>query len=167
MKRPQNLDCLLLIWYFMSTSRGVYKMKKLLMFGVLGVGLILGGCATAPISTTLAKKTPSDRLLAYQEKKDDHAEVEITRDTGFLGSGCYLSVLFRNETIGRFDPGEKATFYLPIGQWSMAVASDPEGRGLCSAGGNPAVEQQNIRPNIKNIFRISSGPYRRPRLLPQ
>lgn len=48
----------------------------------------------------------------------------------------------------------------------MAVAADPQGKGLCAAAGfNPAFEQQNIKPNIKNIFRISSGPYRRPRLL--
>ena len=142
-------------------------MKKLLIAGVLGFGLVLSGCATAPISTTLAKPTPKERILAYQEKNDGYAEVEISRDTGFLGGGCYLSVLFRNETIGRFDPGEKATFYLPVGQWAMAVASDPDGRGLCAASGfSSAIEKQDIKPNIKNIFRISSGPYRRPRLLP-
>ncbi len=140
-------------------------MKNLLLATVLGFGLV--GCATTPISTTLAKKTPEDRLLAYQVQKEGYAEVEITRDKGYLGGGCYLSVLFRNETIGRFNPGEKATFYLPTGKWSMAVASDPQGRGLCAAEGfNPAFEQQEIRPDIKNIYRISSGPYRRPRLLP-
>ncbi|MFA3130062.1 hypothetical protein KWG22_18895 [Acinetobacter pittii] len=139
-------------------------MKKIILLGLI---FSLVGCATAPISTTMAKQTPKERLLAYQENKDGYAEVEITRDTGYLGGGCYLSVLFRDETIGRFDTGEKATFYLPVGQWSMAVAADPQGKGLCAAAGfNPAFEQQNIKPNIKNIFRISSGPYRRPRLLP-
>ena len=142
-------------------------MKNVVLLGLSIATIFLGGCATAPISTSLAKTTPKDWILAYQEKLDGYAEVEITRDTGFLGGGCYLSVLFRNETIGRFDTGEKATFYLPPGQWAMAVASDPDGRGLCAAAGfNPAFEQQNIKLNIKNIFRISSGPYRRPRLLP-
>lgn len=139
-------------------------MKKILLLGFV-VSLV--GCATTPIPTTMAKQLTKERLLAYQENKDGYAEVEITRDTGFLGSACYLSVLFRNETIGRFDTGEKATFYLPVGQWSMAVAPDPEGKGLCTGSSfNPAFEKQNIKPNVKNIFRISSGPYRRPRLLP-
>ncbi|EOQ69330.1 hypothetical protein [Acinetobacter pittii] len=64
-------------------------MRKILLLGFV-VSLV--GCATTPISTTMAKQSPKERLLAYQENKDGYTEVEIARDTGFLGSACYLSV---------------------------------------------------------------------------
>lgn len=91
-------------------------MKKIILLGLI---FSLVGCATAPISTTMAKQTPKERLLAYQEKKDGYAEVEIIRDTGYLGGGCYLSVFLRNEMVGRFDTGEKATFIYQLanGAW--------------------------------------------------
>lgn len=139
-------------------------MKKLLC--IMASALALTACATSPVTSTAAKQMPKERILAYGEYNPEYAEVEIIRDSGFASGGCYVGVMYRNEVIGRFDVSEKGTFYIPEGEWSFAIVSDPSGRGLCGVKGNPAIETQKISKDKKNIFRISFGPYRRPRLLP-
>ena len=126
----------------------------------------LTACATSPVATGRAKDVPDERVLAYTEPREDYARVEITRDSGALGSACYLGVMYRQTLLARFDVGERAVFYSPEGNWNFAVVPDPDGRGLCALSGNPVVEPQNIAKNRENLFRISSGYYRRPRLLP-
>lgn len=129
--------------------------------------LAVSACATTPVDTIRAKNIAPDRILAYAEPRDDYAKVEIIRDVGFTGGGCYIGVMFRNTVLARFDQGEKAVFYLPDGNWKFAVVPDPAGRGLCGIGGyDPVFETQSIRKDQDNLFRISLGPYRRPRLLP-
>ncbi|MCW9716749.1 hypothetical protein [Avibacterium sp. 21-594] len=141
-------------------------MKKLC--GVVAISCILSACATTPVFLQDAKPVPENRVLAFKEYNPEYAKVTITRDAGALGSGCYLGVMYRQTLLARFDPKENATFYIPEGEWKFAVTPDPMGRGLCSGamGFNPAVEIQKIEKNKENLFRISSGPYRRPRLLP-
>ncbi|MFC3873288.1 hypothetical protein [Neisseria musculi] len=133
---------------------------------VLAVALAASGCATAPVVSGMAKDVPAERVLAYAEPREDYARVEITRDSGFLGSGCYLGVMYRQTLLARFAAGERAVFYIPEGDWNFAVVQDPRGRGLCGISENPAIERQSIRKGQDNLFRVSSGPYRRPRLLP-
>lgn len=139
-------------------------MKKLLLISL--VSILLTGCSTSPVSLDKAVSVPKDRVLAHSEYNPDYAKVEIVRDSGALGGGCYLSVIFRDEHLARFDVSEKATFYLPDGEWNFAVAPDPNGKGLCSSalGFNPAFEKQIISKDKDNSFRISSRAYRRPQL---
>lgn len=139
-------------------------MKKLFALAALAV---LAGCATVPIDTNYARDIDPARVLAYSEPKDGYARVEIIRDGGVLGSGCYFGVMYRNTVLARFAPKEKAVFYLPEGDWKFAVVRDPQGKALCGMGDfNPVFETQQIRKDGENLFRISFGPYRRPRLLP-
>ncbi|GMQ50381.1 hypothetical protein LST1_06690 [Neisseria elongata] len=139
-------------------------MKKLSAVIVL---LLLSGCASIPVDTNHARKIDPRRVLAYAEPKEDYARVEIIRDSGILGSGCYFGVMYRNTVLARFAAGEKAVFYLPEGDWKFAVVRDPQGMALCGVGDlNPVFETQQIRKDRENLFRISFGPYRRPRLLP-
>ena len=142
-----------------------FKMKKQIL--LVAMAVVLAGCATAPVDSGRAKEVPPDRILAYGAPNPDYAKVEIVRDAGFLGSGCYLGVMYRQTVLARFAPSEKAVFYLPEGEWPMAVTKDPDGRMLCGMNEAPAVERQKIVKGRENLFRISSGPYRRPRLLPQ
>lgn len=128
--------------------------------------IFLTSCSTSQVSLNKATPVPKDRVLSYSEYNPDYAKVEITRDSGFLGGGCYLSVIFRESHLARFDVSEKATFYLPEGEWNFAVAPDPMGNGLCSPalGFNPAFEKKVIKNGQDNLFRISSRAYRRPQL---
>ncbi len=129
--------------------------------------LTLIGCvASSEISWDKADPVPADRILSYGEYNANYAKVEITRDSGVLGGGCYLAVITKDKTLARFDTSEKATFYMPEGDWMLAVAADPDGKGLCSdsLGFNPAFELKHIAKDKPNRYRISSRVYRRPQL---
>lgn len=140
-------------------------MKKLLSIIFVAMGLI--GCSTSPVSSDKAKLVPKERMLAYTEPNPEYAKVQIIRDSGFLGGGCYFAVMYRQTTLARFDTSEKGIFYIPEGDWKFAVTRDPDGSLLCGADDfNPVFEVQKIRKDQENLFRISLGPYRRPRLLP-
>lgn len=140
------------------------KMKKLLLIGF--VGLIITGCSTSPVVLQQAKQVPQDRILAQGEYNPAYAKVTIVRDAGFRGGGCYVGVMYRQTLLARFDPEEKADFYIPEGEYNFAVIGDPYGRGLCGQQFDPVVEKQVIKKDKENIFRISLGSWRRPRLLP-
>ena len=141
-------------------------MKKILMLSVLLSSLTACALPTSPVDSLSAKPIDPARVLAYQEPNKDYAKVQIIRDKGFLASCCYIGVMYRQTVLARFDVGEKAEFYLPEGDWQFAIVSDPQGRALCGLSGNPVFETQQIRKDKDNLFRISFGPYRRPRLLP-
>lgn len=141
-------------------------MKKVVSMLVATMSLTACMSPTVPVDTFSAKPIDPTRVLAYQEPRDDYAKVQITRDKGFLSSGCYVGVMYRQTILARFDVGEKAVFYLPEGDWKFAIVADPQGRALCGIEGNPVFETQKIRKDQDNLFRISFGPYRRPRLLP-
>jgi hypothetical protein len=67
--------------------------------------LVLAGCATTPISPTQASRVASDRLLAFQEVTPERtATIVVTRDEGFVGSGCYTSFLVNGLHAARLAP---------------------------------------------------------------
>ena len=146
-------------------------LKKSMISIALIVVFICSGC-TVFVRTNAtpyadAKKLPIERLLAYTEKKEGFAKLTVTRDEGFMGSACYIGLVISGTLAARFDPGETAEFFLPSGTANMAVVPDPQATGVCSVGGwDPVPEQYIIKENMLNLYRISLGAYRRPRLLP-
>ncbi|MFZ7235803.1 hypothetical protein ACLSZ3_04505 [Avibacterium gallinarum] len=139
-------------------------MKKLVLIGL--VSAVLAGCGSYPVVLQKATPVPSDRIMAYETPHPGYAKVTIIRDGGIQASACYLGVMYRQTLLARFGTGEKADFYLPEGEDNFSVIVDPYGKFLCSGSFNPAVEKQTIKKDKENIFRISLGPWRRPRLLP-
>lgn len=81
-------------------------------------------------------------------------------------NGCYLDVMYRQTLLARFATEEKADFYIPEGEYNFSVIGGPYGCRLCGGQFDPAVEKQVIKKDKDNIFRISLGSWRRPRLLP-
>lgn len=69
-------------------------MKKLAVLLLTVIGIT--GCTTTPISSDKATPMPKERMLAYTEPKPDYAKVQIIRDGGVLGSGCYFGVMYPN-----------------------------------------------------------------------
>ncbi|QSI76821.1 hypothetical protein [Niveibacterium microcysteis] len=131
--------------------------------------IALSGCAgtfsTNPVQVRSAKPVPAERLLAFQEVVDGTVKVTVTRDSGFLASGCFVGLALNGELAARFDPEESAVFYVKPGVATMSAIPDPQGRGLCGAGGwDPVIEQNTVEPGRPNLFRISFGMYRRPRV---
>jgi hypothetical protein len=132
---------------------------------------VLSGCTvfvrTNQVSAISAARVPANRVLTFQEKLPNSFVLQVTRDEGFMGGGCYIGLEIEGYLAGRFDTGETATFYLPTSTPKISVVPDPFGRGLCGiAGWTPVPENYVIKNSGSNLYRISLGAYRRPRLLP-
>lgn len=113
------------------------------------------------------REVPADRLLAYTEPAAGMGRVDVTRDAGLMGGGCFLGLMYDGRLIARFDPEEHATFYLPVGEVALAAVPDPMGRGLCGTtmGIEPAVESHSVSQNKTTHLRMRIGAYRRPWLV--
>jgi hypothetical protein len=122
---------------------------------------------TEALPATKASQVPSSRLLAYQQEKAGDTRLIVTRDRGFMASGCFLALAIEGTIAARFDPEETATFFVPNGKVQMAVVPDPSARGLCSVNSwDPVLDNYELKVDGRNSFRISLGAYRRPRVVP-
>lgn len=130
----------------------------------------LTGCGTFKtnqVSLDTAIPVPKDRVFAFQEQKPGTVPVEVVRDTGALGSACYLAIGAKNTLIARLDTGEVVRFFIEPGPQSLSVLFDPMGKGLCGANqylSDPVVEKHTIKEVGVTRFRLSSRMYRRPEL---
>lgn len=107
-------------------------MKGLLFAVVAATGL--SGCVLPtkqPLDSEVAP-TPSDRLLAYQDRDEGFATIVVTRDIGMIGGGCQLGVVINDKLAGKLNTGERAHFYVPPGEHLLAPTWI-DGRGLCGA----------------------------------
>lgn len=125
----------------------------LALFGAV----ILAGCATTPTPIAQAKMAPPSRVSAFQERADAaSATLALTRDQGFLGSGCYYAFWINSVLAARLDVGETASFFLSPGEHLLKVGRDPLGQGLCGADSDNWTQRETIlRPNEKKHFRLS------------
>jgi hypothetical protein len=112
-------------------------------------------------------EVPPARLLGYTQPAPGMGRVEVTRDAGLMGGGCFLGLMYDGKLVARFDPEEHATFYFPVGDVALAAVPDPMGRGLCGTtmGIEPAVENHPVSTNKTTYLRMRIGAYRRPWLV--
>lgn len=114
-----------------------------------------------------ATAVPKDRLLAFTDNKPGSVSVIVTRDTGFMGGGCFIGLVIEGTLAARFDTSETAVFYLPPGEANMAAIPDPKGRGSCGVSGwDPVLETYDMKADRPNLYRISLRAYRRPDVVP-
>ncbi|ROM84887.1 hypothetical protein V5F23_09895 [Pseudomonas sp. WP18] len=94
---------------------------------------LLAGCSTSAVSPSEAKPVPKDRLLSFTvQPKEPYGTVVVTRDTGFMGGGCFVAVHVDGKLAARIDTGEVARFYLPVGDHLVGMGIDKQGGGMCS-----------------------------------
>lgn len=136
----------------------------LLVFTTSGCTMLV---RTNPVSVTSATSVPSDRVLIYQVQRPEYFTMTVTRDEGVMGSGCFIGLEIDGKLAARIDPSETAKFYIPSPKPTMRVLQDPYGQGLCGVfSWTPVEENYILKPEQNNLFRISLGAYRRPRLVP-
>jgi len=109
---------------------------------------------------------PAERLLAYQDKKAGYLPLIVTRDEGYLGSACYIGLEVNGTLAARLDLSETATFYAPPGELTLSAVGDSAGSGLCFLSWQKVIEHYTLQPGEPNLYRISLGAYRRPRVVP-
>jgi hypothetical protein len=97
------------------------------------VALLLAGCATTPTAPSGATPVPRDRLLAFQDGTQERTATQVvTRNSGIIGSACYLSFVVNGTHAARFAVGETARFHVAPGEILLRNGFDLMGRGLCS-----------------------------------
>ena len=123
-----------------------------------GAVLLLSGCmtTTTPLRASEAKAAPTTRLLAYQTKSPSASgTLVVTRDTGFMGGGCFYAVWINGILSARLDVGERSEFYVQPGDILFRTGRDPAGIGLCNLGqDNWTQRESQIRENETKYFRL-------------
>ncbi len=130
-------------------------MHRLLL--ILPALLLTSGCATTPTALSQATPVPADRLLALQSRTADQtATLVVTRDSGILGSGCYLSLLVNGTHAARFGVGETATLHVSPGEMVLRSGFYINGRGLCALGSDAWTQRETtLREGETKRFRFT------------
>lgn len=119
----------------------------------------LAGCATQAILPSKAKPVPVDRIYQYQNRTDqNNSTLIVVRDSGMVGSACYATIYINGGRVAKLETQEKATFFLPSGEWS--IGTNLEGRGLCSAPNDRQeryISLKNGESKSVRIFTDGSG----------
>lgn len=116
--------------------------------------LVLSGCAS--YQGDEVHPVPADRLLAYQQPGKDSVKVDVSRDVGYLGGGCYVAVTIDHEVAARIGKGESASFHVPAGKHVVGIIGDKDGDGLCSKAMLRRELLVSLEPGQDNAFRINS-----------
>jgi hypothetical protein len=119
---------------------------------------LLAGCITKPPRPDQLREPSPDRLLAYQAASDGDANIVVTRDVGFAGSGCYTAVFIDGKVAAKLATGERVTFYVPsgpriLGAWNTGAA-------LCGyrEGEDRKEVDATVKPGETRKFRITINP---------
>ena len=90
--------------------------------GVLAVAL-LSGCSTSPVPSGEAAPVPASRLFSHQKPGPELATLIVTRDKGFVGSGCNTTVSVDGVKSAAIGSGETAKFYLSAGDHIISASA--------------------------------------------
>lgn len=117
--------------------------------------VMLAGCSTSPVSPSEAKQVPIDRLVSFTSKPNEaYGTVIVTRDTGFMGGGCYVAIHIDGKLAARIDTGEVAKFYLPTGDHLVGLGIDKQGGGMCSWTDMLKEQSASLKDGQVKRFRI-------------
>ncbi|MHA5867128.1 3-isopropylmalate dehydratase, partial [Pseudomonas aeruginosa] len=93
---------------------------------------LLAGCSSVPAEKTRA--IPAERLLGYQQPVSGGGRLEVHRDYGYLGGGCYVAFLIDRQVAARIGVGEEASFQVPAGEHVVGIGIDTQDDTLCGKG---------------------------------
>ena len=107
---------------------------------------MLAGCATSPLPSDKADPVPSSRLFARQKQTVGDAVLVVTRDTGFVGSGCNTTISIDGVKSAEISSGETAKFYVSAGDHIISASS-------CGSGLKE--REASLKAGSTKRFRIS------------
>ncbi|AGO56556.1 hypothetical protein SOD_c35980 [Serratia plymuthica 4Rx13] len=131
-------------------------MRKLLY--IIAVTTVLSGCSTSAVPPSKAIQAPPDRIFKYQKNESGYSRLTVVRDSGLISGGCYATVYINSVPVAKLNPKEKASFYLPNGEWIVGAAI--EGKGLCGSGGERQeryISIKNMDDKVVRVFSDESG----------
>lgn len=117
--------------------------------------VLIAGCSTSPVAFDKAKPVPGDRVLAYGKKPaGQYGTIQVARDTGFVGGGCFVAVHVDGRPVARIDTGEVVSLYVPAGEHLVGLGADASGSGLCTWSGALKEQATILKPGQTKRFRI-------------
>lgn len=116
---------------------------------------LMSGCSTTPVPFDQAKPVPSDRVLIYGKKPaTPYSTIQIARDTGFVGGGCFVAVHIDGRAVARIDTGEVVSLYVVPGEHLVGLGADESGSGMCSWSGALKEQATILKAGQTKRFRI-------------
>ncbi|WP_149087661.1 hypothetical protein [Pseudomonas prosekii] len=116
---------------------------------------LITGCSTSPVSFEQAKPVPGERVLAYGKKPaGPYGTIQVARDTGFVGGGCYVAIHVDGKPVARIDTGEAVSLFVPVGDHLVGLGADERGAGLCSWSGSLKEQSAALKAGQVKRFRI-------------
>ncbi|MFD2641868.1 hypothetical protein [Pseudomonas japonica] len=120
---------------------------------ICALGLaMLAGCATSPVPVSEATPAPADRVSGYQAPVQGGGTIIVTRDSGFIGGGCYATVFLNGQPVAKLDPKEKASFSVPAGEWTVGAAL--EGKALCGLNAQRLEAEALVKSGQTKKYRV-------------
>lgn len=116
-----------------------------IFMGAIAV-VVLAGCATSPTPSSEADPVPAKRLFSYQKPNSDQSTLVVTRDTGFVGSGCNTTISIDGRKSAEIGSGETAKFFVPAGDHIISASA-------CGSGLKE--RETSIKSGATKRFRIS------------
>ena len=118
--------------------------------------LLLAGCSSWKPAPEDVKPVPADRLLGYQEPLRRGGELQVNRDVGGMGGGCYVAVLVDRKVAARIGVGEQVRFQVPVGTRVLSIGIDEMDDTLCGMGRLRRELAVKVEPGSQQNFRIVS-----------
>jgi hypothetical protein len=96
--------------------------------------------------------------MTHQAATDGDSFIVVTRDIGYVGSGCYAAVFIDGEVAAKLGTGERAHFYVPSGDHVLGTWNT--GSGLCGyrEGKDRKEVSVSLKPGDTRKFRITINP---------
>jgi len=118
--------------------------------------LLLAGCSSWKPAPEDVKPVPADRLLGYQVPLGQGGELQVNRDFGGMGGGCYVAVLVDRKVAARIGVGEQVRFQVPVGTRVLSIGIDEMDDTLCGMGRLRRELAVKVEPGSQQNFRIVS-----------
>lgn len=121
----------------------------------IALAALVTGCSTSPVSFDQAKPVPGSRVMVYGQKPaGPYGTIQVSRDTGFVGSGCFVAIHVDGRAVARIDTGEAVSLFVPAGEHLVGLGADERGSGLCSFSGSLKEQSATLKAGQVKRFRI-------------
>ncbi|MDR2958314.1 MAG: hypothetical protein LBV10_02120 [Stenotrophomonas sp.] len=133
-------------------------MKPLLVPALL-IAALSGCMPTKQASPEQIKDAPAARIFPIDAQGEPTGTVTVTRDVGFVGSGCYLGVMVDGKMAAHLDPAERLSLALAEGR-HVLTATPVQGRGLCDVLQSEKTNNTRRRSTEINVRAGATQAYR-------
>jgi hypothetical protein len=118
---------------------------------------LLAGCSSWRPSADEVRSVPSERALAYQQALSEGGTLEVGRDSGGMGAGCYIAVKLDRQLAARIGTGEVLRLQVPAGTRVLGIGIDTQDDTLCGQGRLNRELAVKVTPGSEQRFRILSS----------